>query len=133
VDSHAFSNLRWDSARNANRSCATSYQGFEGLARPELGLQDGVVAVPELVEEGAQDLLEHRLLGVEVVVEAAGEHAGMVRDLAYGGGVVALLGEHLGGGAEEFAAALGSSGHLGLLLGRHGSIVIRPAVRDAGC
>ena len=71
---------------------------------------------PQLVEEGGEDLVEHRFLGVEVVVEAAGEHPRLVRDLADGGGVVALRGEHLGGGVEEFAAPLGRRAHLGLLL-----------------
>ena len=61
-----------------------------------------------------------------MVVEAAREHARVVRDLADGGGVVALLGEDLGGGVEEFAAARpGDGGHLGLLLRRrHASILV---------
>lgn len=94
-------------------------EGLDGLPGAETGGEDGVVPLPQLGEEGGEDLVEHRLLGVEVVVEAAGKHAGGVRDLADGGGVVPLGGEHLGGGVEEFPAPLGRGcGHLVLLLGR---------------
>ncbi|GAA3107247.1 hypothetical protein GCM10020254_61450 [Streptomyces goshikiensis] len=81
-------------------------EGLDGLPRAEAGGEDGVVPLPQLGQEGREDLVEHRFLGIEVVVEAAGEHPGGVGDLADGGGVVALRGEDLGGGAEEFAASL---------------------------
>ncbi len=42
-----------------------------------------------------------------MVVEAAREHPGGVRDATDGGGVVALGREHLGGGRQQFGAALG--------------------------
>ena len=68
-------------------------QCLERLPGRAVGGLDGVVPVQQLGQEGVEDLVDHRLLGVEVVVEAAREHAGGVGDLADGGGVVALLGE----------------------------------------
>lgn len=44
-----------------------------------------------------------------MVVEAAGEHSGGIGDLADGGGVVALCGEDLGGGVEEFTTPFGEA------------------------
>lgn len=75
--------------------------GRQGVARVEPGVQDAVVGGPHVVQEGRQDLVGHRFLGVEVVVEAAAEDAGGVGDLPDGGGGVALGGEHLGGRGEQ--------------------------------
>ena len=51
------------------------HEGLEGLARAHARVDDLVVAPEQLVLESAQDLVHHRLLGVEVVVEAAGQDA----------------------------------------------------------
>ena len=56
------------------------------------------------VEEVAQDLVDHRLLGVEVVVQAAGQDAGRVGDVAHGRRAQPAFGEQLGGDAQQLAA-----------------------------
>jgi hypothetical protein len=48
-----------------------------------------------------------------VVVQAAGEDPGRVRDLAYGGGPVTLLREELAGQHDHVGAALGPDGSVG--------------------
>src|SRR5205085_2866492 len=57
----------------------------------------GPVVGEHVVDEAGQDLVADRLLGVEVVVQAAGQDAGGVRDLAHGGRAVPLLREQLPG------------------------------------
>ena len=62
-------------------------------ARVGVAGQDLVVLPEQLLLERRQDLVDHRLLGVEVVVEAAGQDAGGVRDVADRGVAEALLRE----------------------------------------
>lgn len=103
-------------------------EGLDGLPGAEPGVEHGVVALPQLVQEGREDLVQHRFLGIEVVVEAAGEHPGGVGDLADGGGVVALGGEDLGGYGEEFPPAFRRGRHLLLLLVRWHAPIVVPVV-----
>ena len=80
------------------------------------------VADEHVVEELAENLVADRLLGVEVVVEAPGEDAGGVRDLADRGGPETLLGEQVGGQPDQMGAALRR--RRGLLRGRHLPIMV---------
>jgi hypothetical protein len=52
------------------------------------------------------DLVEHRLLRVEVVVQAPGQDAGRIRDLADRRARVSLVGEDLGREREDLVASL---------------------------
>ena len=72
----------------------------------------GPVVGQHVVDEARQDLVADRLLGVEVVVQAAGQDAGRVRDLPYGRRPVALLREKL---ARELH-------HIGAPAGPHGAV-----------
>src|SRR5207247_1081694 len=67
---------------------------------------DGPVRGHQLFEEDRQDLVDDRLLGVEVVVEAAGQDSGLLGDLPDGGGLEALLGEEFGRESYEVFPAL---------------------------
>ncbi|CAM4375303.1 hypothetical protein NORO109296_26405 [Nocardiopsis rhodophaea] len=73
------------------------------LARITALSDRAAVVAEEVVEEGREDLVDDRLLGVEVVVQAAGEDARLVGDLADRGGLEALLGEEIGREAHEVA------------------------------
>ena len=55
---------------------------------------DLLVALEEPVEEPAQHLVDHLLLGGEVVIEAAGQDSGRVGDVAHGRRPQPTLGEH---------------------------------------
>jgi hypothetical protein len=60
-----------------------------------LGARDLPVRGEQLVEVARQQLVEDRLLGVEVVVEAAGQHTGGVADVPDRRGPVAAFREQL--------------------------------------
>ena len=66
----------------------------------------GPVVGQHVVDEAGQDLVADRLLGVEVVVQAAGQDARGVGDLAHGRGAVALLREQLAGQLHHVGAPL---------------------------
>ena len=56
----------------------------------------GLVTLVEVVDEGDDDLEDDRVLGAEVVVEAAREDADLVGDVPHGGAGDAALTEQLG-------------------------------------
>src|SRR5699024_8217311 len=60
------------------------------------------------VEEAAQDLVDDRFLGREVMVEAAREDPRRVGDIAHGGGAQAVFGEEAGGERQELLTAGGA-------------------------
>ncbi len=78
---------------------------LDALQRIGLALDDLLVAAEEPVEEIPEDLLDHLLLGLEVVVEAAGEDSGGIRDVAHGGGPQSTVGEHGRGELQKLVAA----------------------------
>ena len=79
-------------------------QALEPLERVGLGGDDLLVALEEPVEEPAQQLVDHLLLGGEVVVETAGQDACGVGDVAHGGGAQPALGEHRRGEIQKLVA-----------------------------
>ena len=64
----------------------------------------------------AQQLLDHRLLRVEVVIEAARQDPGRVRDLADGRGRETSFCEQLGRDRQDLVAPLGTGANCGALL-----------------
>ena len=86
------------------------HHGLQPCPRLQLLGEDGAVPAEQLVQESAQDLIHHRLLGVEVVVEAAGQDAGRVGDVAHRRLAQPLLGEQPGGDGKEFTAAVRRGG-----------------------
>ena len=62
------------------------------------------------VEEAAQQLVDHLFLRREVVVQAAGQDARRVGDIAHGGGAQPALGEHRGGELEQLGASTDGGG-----------------------
>ena len=80
-------------------------QSLDPFQRIGSVVDDLLVAREEPVEEVAQDLFDHLLLGLEVVVEAAGEDSRRVGDVAHGGGPQSALGEHRRGELEKLVAA----------------------------
>jgi hypothetical protein len=79
-------------------------QTLEPLERIGLGLDDLLVAAEQPVQKVPQDLLDHLLLALEVVIEAAGQDSRGVGDVAHGGRTKAALGEHGRGEIEELVA-----------------------------
>src|SRR5207237_5028580 len=69
----------------------------------------GLLAPPQLLLRLAEDLTEQLLLGGEVPVEDTLSHAEALDDLRHRGGVVAVLGEALGGVLHELLATLETS------------------------
>ena len=78
-----------------------------------VGGQHVVVRREQLVLEGGEDLVDHRLLGVEVVVEAAAEDAGRLGDVADRGVLESLVGEEPGGDLQQLAAPASGRGGVG--------------------
>ena len=82
--------------------------GLELVERAAVPGDDVVVPREEAALEGVQQLVDHRRLGVEVVVEAAGEDPRGVGDVAHRGVAEPALGEQATGDAEKLLAPPGS-------------------------
>ena len=80
-------------------------QPLDARRAGRLAVDDLLVAREQPVEEVPQDLLDHLLLGLEVVIEAAREDARRVGDVPHGRRAQAALGEHRRGEFEKLVAA----------------------------
>jgi hypothetical protein len=93
------------------RHGAGAHDPLQDGARIVVGLGGLAVVGEHLVEKPLQDLVPDRLLGIEVVVEAAREDAGGVGDLAHGRRAEPLFGEELAGQRHEVGPAFRWCGH----------------------
>ena len=96
---------------------------LEHAARGPARGHRGPVVGQHVVDEARQDLVADRLLGVEVVVQAAGQDPGGVRDLAYGGRAVALLREQLARELHHIGAPARSAPGATLMCRAHAVII----------
>ena len=80
-------------------------QSLEPLKRIGLGVDDELIAGEEPVEKTAQHLIDHLLLGGEVVVETARQNPGGVGDVAHRGGSQTSFGEHRGREVQQLLTA----------------------------
>src|SRR5258705_10301429 len=80
-------------------------QTLESLQRIRFRRNDLLVPVEQPVQEAAQQLVDHLLLGREVVVQAAGQNSRGVRDVTDRGGSQPALGEHRRGELEKLVAS----------------------------
>ena len=78
-------------------------QALEPFQRSRFGRDDLLVAVEQPVEESAQHLVDHLLLGREVVIETAGQDSRRVGDVTNGRGPQPAVGEHRRGELEQLA------------------------------
>src|SRR5271166_2307604 len=80
-------------------------QSLEPLQGIWFAVDDLAVTGEEPVEEPAHQVVDHLFFGGEVVVQAAGQDAGAVGDIAHGGGAQAALGEHLRSELQQLVSA----------------------------
>ncbi len=86
---------------------------FELAAGIVLTSDDVGVLAEQILLEGRQDLVDHRLLGVEMVIQRAAEDASGIRDVAHRGVLEAFGGEQLCSNLQQLVTARGGLSRLG--------------------
>jgi len=90
-----------------------AHQIVQSLLRGGVFVENLGVAGLDRVQIAGEDLLDDGILGLKMVIQAAGQHADGVGNLTDGGRAEALAGEHLRGAGQDQPATIRLLGHEG--------------------